>query len=107
MITDQQAQAAWDFINDNADKAGEMRAHRLYLMEFRKSLKSMIMVEHDGKPVSHQEREAYSDDRYLKHLEGYREAVHQDEAMQWRMKAAELAIDSWRTTRADIRSSKI
>jgi len=89
-----------DFIRDNAPQYAQAKANRVYLEEFRKSKKSLLMkhAEANGhNAVSAQEREAYADAGYIKHLEGLKEAVATEEELRWMMIAAQAKIEVWRT----------
>ena len=68
-ITDEDVETAFDWLRENAAAAAKARAERVYLEEFRKSLKSQLMQEHHNIPVSAQERDAYADPRYIKYSE--------------------------------------
>ncbi len=103
MITDEQAEKALDYLRDNADKTAAARANRIYMEEYRKSLKAIIMSEYVGEPVNAQERYAYSDPRYIEHLQSIKEAVKQDEQAKWMMTAAEAKLEAWRTMSANNR----
>ena len=102
MITEQQAEAANDFIRDSASAYGTAKANRVQLMEFRKSKKALLMNMKQG---AQHEREsfAYAHDDYIALLDGIREAVEIEEALRWRMKAAELKIEMYRTQQANNR----
>lgn len=102
-ISDDNIDKVLDWLRDNAGKAAQARANRIYADEYRKSLKAIIMAEHKSKPIGAQEREAYSDPRYLAHLEAFREAVRTDEQMRWTMVAAEARIEAWRSMQANER----
>jgi len=95
-------QLAVDFIRDNALALAQAKANRVYLEEFRKSLKATLMKEHDG-ALGLQEREAYADARYIAHLGGLREAVAAEEELRWKMVAAQARIEVWRSTEASNR----
>jgi hypothetical protein len=97
MITDDQVERALDFLRDNAEDSGKARATRVYLEEFRKSLKAQIMSEHLAEPIGAQERFAYNDIRYRNHLEALKQAVYEDERLRFLRGAAEAKIEAWRT----------
>lgn len=97
MITDEQVEKALDFLRDNAEDSAQARANRIYLEEFRKSLKAQIMAEHLAEPIGAQERWAYDDIRYRNHLEGLKQAVYNDERLRFLRGAAEAKIEAWRT----------
>lgn len=103
MITDEQAEAAADWIRDNADRIASVRAQRQTLEEGRKSVKAAMMAKHLDLPVSAQEREAYRSKEYRDHLEGQREAVYEDERNKMLVLAAQLRIEVWRSQSANNR----
>lgn len=106
-LSDHEIERALDYLRDNADTAAQARAERIYLEEYRKSIKAQIMKEQGDMPISAQEREAYADDRYLRHIDALREAVHQDEKHRFLLKAAEAKIDAWRTKCSNQRAMKL
>jgi len=106
-ISDQEIEKALDYLRDNASVAAQARAERIYIEEYRKSIKAQIMKEHADMPVSAQEREAYADDRYIRHLDAIRDAVYEDEKHRFLMKAAEAKIDAWRTKCSNERAMKL
>lgn len=107
MISEQDVEAAVDYLRDNAEDAAKCRAERIYMEEFRKSLKAMIMKENSEATVSAQERDAYADPRYMKHLEALRVAVMRDEKQRFMRVAAEAKIEAWRSMNANYRAMKI
>lgn len=89
-----------EFINNNAPVYAKAKAERVYLEEFRKAKKALLMqsAEASGhKSAAAQEREAYADDEYAQLLDGLRQAVEVEETLRWRMVAAQAAIEVWRT----------
>ena len=107
MISDEDVEKAIDYLRDNAEAAAKARAERIYMDEFRKSLKALIMKEHIDATVSAQEREAYADPRYQTHLEALRQAVYRDEKARFMRVAAEAKIEAWRTSSANRRAISI
>ena len=62
--------AAVDFILKNAPSFAKAKAQRVYLEEFRKSKKALLMKDALAKGIeaaNAQEREAYADPEYLQH----------------------------------------
>jgi len=104
MISDDEIQKALDYLRDNAVKAAQARANRAYVEEYRKTVKAQIMKDHGGESLGAQEREAYSDSRYVEHLKAIKEAVYADEYHRWMMSAAEAKIEAWRTQQANTRA---
>lgn len=107
MVTDEQVEQALDWLRDNADTAAKARADRIYIEEYRKSLKAQLMKEHPELATNAQEREAYSEGRYLKHLLALRDAVYEDERQRFLREAAAAKISAWQTLGANARSMKI
>lgn len=106
-IKDEEIDRALDYLRDNADAAAKARAERVYVEEYRKTIKAKIMKEHDGKSAVIQEREAYADARYVEHLDAIRQAVANDERHRFLLSAADAKIQAWRTQCATERSMKI
>ena len=107
MITDDDVEKAIDYLRDSADEASQARANRVYMEEYRKSLKAMIMKEHTQLPVSAQEREAYADKRYLSHLLGLQQSVKEDEYRRFLRVPADAKIEAWRSFQANYRAMKV
>ena len=103
VIDERQAEAANDFIRDNAGKHAEAKANRIQLMEFRKSKKAMLMNEKQGQPEHVRASHAYAHPDYLEILDGIQQAVEAEETLRWRMKAAEQKIELYRTQQANNR----
>jgi len=97
MITEDEVERAVDYLRDNARRAAQAQANRIYCDEFRKSLKAKIMAEHKDLALGAQEREAYSDSRYTQHLEGLKQAVEEDAYHKFMLAAAEAKISAWQT----------
>lgn len=104
MITDDEAEKAVDWMRDNALKAAKARAERAYIEEFRKVLKAQIMRE-GTEALGAQEARAYSDPRYMKHLEALRAAVEQDEYLRFMREAACAKVEAWRSQSANLRAA--
>ena len=107
MIPDDDVEKAIDYLRDNANAAAQARANRIYMDEFRKSLKALIMKEHLDLSVNAQEREAYADQRYADHLNAMKQAIAIDEKMRFTRVAAEAKIEAWRSMSANHRAIKI
>ena len=103
-ITDDEIDKALDFLRDNARDAAQARADRVYVEEYRKTLKAQLMKEHGALSAVLQEREAYADPRYVEHLDAIREAVKADEFARFMRIAAEAKIEAWRTQSSNSRA---
>jgi hypothetical protein len=103
MINPKDIEKALDFLRDSADEAAQNKANRIYIEEYRKSLKAQIMAEHTNLPGNAQEREAYADSRYIEHLEALKEAVFEDEKLRFLIEAAKAKVSVFQTmTKAEI-----
>lgn len=97
---------ALDYIRDNAPAYAKAKSDRVYLEEFRKTKKALLMraAELEGhKTAAAQEREAYAHPDYIAVLAGLQAAVEQEETFRWHMVAAQARIECWRTIEANRR----
>jgi hypothetical protein len=94
---------AVDYIIANAQKFAKAKAERIYLEEYRKSLKSLLMKRSCEESIGAQEREAYAHDEYRQLLEGLRAAVEVEEKLRWDLIAAQARVDIWRSEQANLR----
>lgn len=95
---------ALDFMRDNAKKYAQAKADVIYMTEYRKSLKAMLMAESDAKTESAKETFAYSDNRYIQHLDAIRQAIATAEELRWKLIAAEAKIEVWRSLESSARA---
>ena len=87
---------SFHFMKVNADKYAKAKAQRVYLEQFRKSKKAILIREAESKGFkTGQEREsyAYSHKDYLELLEGLRAAVETEESLRWKLTACREKID--------------
>lgn len=96
---------AIDFIFHNAPEYAKAKAQRVYLEEFRKSKKALLMKLAMGKyeAVSAQEREAYAHPEYQELLKGLQAAIEIEEELRWKLEAARLRVEVYRTEEASAR----
>jgi hypothetical protein len=91
---------AVDFLIANGKKAGQAKANRWYMEEYRKSLKAILMKKSMETSVNAQEREAYSNQEFIDHLRAVEEAIELEEVLRWQMIAAQARIEVWRSQEA-------
>jgi len=99
-------QKALEDIARSAPAYAKAKAERIYVEEYRKTLKATLMQEAESqghKTAAAQEREAYAHPNYGLHLEALRDAVEAEETLRWRMVAAEAAVEVWRSMEASNR----
>ena len=98
---------AVDYLYTHGRKYAQAKAHRVYLEEYRKSQKAMLMKAalSDGraKTAAAAEIEAYADSAYLEMLKGLEAAVEREEELRWGLVSAQARIDVWRSNEASNR----
>ena len=96
--------AAVEYMLQTAPRYAKAKAQRLYLEEFRKTKKALLMRESDGKAVADREAYAYSHPEYIQLLEGLKTAIEAEETFRFKLKAAELHVEIWRSKEASSRA---
>lgn len=94
-------------IRDKAPAYGEAKAQRVYLEEFRRTKKALLMkdaLKLGIEAANAQEREAYADPAYHQLLKGLAVAIEAEETLKWEMEAARLDIEIWRSREATNRN---
>ena len=114
MISQDDVEAALEFMRKNAQPLAKAKSERIYLEQFRKSKKAILFSQapttigegSDSRKATVADREnyAYADPEYIELLEGLRIAVEQEEHIKWKMSAAEAKVEVWRTQQANARS---
>lgn len=94
---------AVDYIIKHARQFADAKAQRVYLEEFRKSKKALLMKQSIEGALGAQERDAYAHAEYVELLKGLREAVAIEEKLRWDLIAAQARVDIWRTEQANLR----
>ena len=107
ILTDEDIEKAVEYLKNNSEKAAKCKAERIYLEEYRKSLKALLMSKYPDMSVSAQEREAYAHQDYQSHLKLMQQAIYEDERMKFFRASAEVKIEAWRTQQANIRAIKL
>jgi len=103
MSEDRDPHKAVDFILVHAEKFAIAKAKRTMLEYYSKSLKSRLMIESGQKVISARERDAYAHEEYKVFVKGIQEATEIEEQLRWKLKAAELRVEIWRTEQANAR----
>lgn len=97
MVSEQEAQRAIDYVRDKAPEYAKAKAERVYIENALKSVKAKQMSESDKKTLGDREIDAYMSIEYETMLKGLREAVAIEEEIKWRMEAAKLRFEHWKT----------
>jgi len=98
--------AAVDFLLKNAGLFAKAKADRIYLDEFRKSKRALLMQEAffaGVDTIAGQERDSLAHSEYRALLDGLKVAVETEEKLKWQMTAAQLRVEIWRTLQANNR----
>ena len=91
---------AVDYIFKNGKKFAKAKAERIYLEEYRKSLKAILMKRSIENAIGAQERDAYAHEEYLALLQGLKAAVEVEEELRWALIAAQARVEIWRSQEA-------
>ena len=97
---------AIEFIMENAPKYAEAKAQRVYIEEFRKTKKALLMKDALARGIDSgvaQEREAYAHVEYADLLKGLMVAIEKEETLKWMLTAAQMKADIWRSEQASER----
>jgi hypothetical protein len=94
---------AVDYIIAHASKFAGAKAQRVYLEEFRKSQKALLMAQCPAEAANAREQYAYSHADYLALLDGLKAAVEVEEKLRWDLVAAQARVEIWRTEQANNR----
>lgn len=97
---------AIEFILENSGKFAQAKAQRIYLEEFRKTKKALLMKDAMARGIDSavaQEREAYAHMEYIDLLKGLMVAIEQEETLKWKLTAAQMKADIWRSEQASER----
>jgi hypothetical protein len=95
---------AVDFMIKMAGEYASAKGKQVYLEEFRKTKKAMLMIKSDGKTVADREAFAYCHPEYVEVIEGIGAATEAAELLRYQLKAAELRVEIWRSQEASNRT---
>lgn len=94
---------AAELIREKAPIYGEAKAQRVYLEEFRRVKKALLMKESLAMGIeaaNAQEREALADPQYQQVLKGLAAAIEKEETLRWELESLRLDIEIFRTKEA-------
>lgn len=97
---------ALTWLVENATKAAQARANRVYLENFVRTVRAERQVKEmlGGASAAAAEATALASSEYKSILLGLKEAVEEDERMRWLCTAAEARIEAWRSFEATRRA---
>lgn len=94
---------AIEFIIRNSAKYAKAKAERIYLEQYRKSKKAILFAKSEAKTMAEKEAEAYAHPEYISLLEGLSAAVEIEEELRFKIEAAKLRVEVYRTMEASNR----
>ena len=99
---------AVNFLIIESKNFAKAKADRVYIENFLRSKKSLLMQESSSTVMAAQERDAYAHPEYIALLEGLRDATEIEESLKWKLIAAQARIEIWKANSyADNRQDKV
>lgn len=98
------------YIRKNAKDYAAAKGDRVYLEQFRKSKKALLMIEAEQQGIkTGQEREsyAYSHEDYIQLLAALQIAVEKEEYLKLMIAGCHAKIELWRTSQANQRAERV
>ena len=95
---------AIDYIYTNAPAYAKAKGELAELEAFKSSLKAIKMSESSEQSLGAQEREAYRSEAYQSLCKAIGLATEKAEALRWKLEAAKLRFEAWRTQEASNRA---
>ena len=97
------------YIRKHAKEHAKAKANRVYLEQFRKSKKAMLIRQAEArghKTAQERESYAYAHPEYLELLDGLRVAVETEEYLGMIIRGCWANIEIWRTQQANQRAER-
>lgn len=94
---------AVDYLIEKSKEFAQAKAERSHLEHFRKSKKAILMNACTERAVAAREQFAYSHPEYIEVLDGIKAAIEREELLRWRLEAARLRVEVWRSENANNR----
>ena len=107
MISEAEIEEAVNFLESSAVTAAMKRAERIYLEEYKKTVKATVMLKYADASVAAQERNALASREYQDILSAMKTAIEEDEKIRFLRIAAEAKIEAWRSLNANYRAIKV
>ena len=94
---------AIDFIFKTAPAYAKAKGQLAELETYKSSLKAIKMAQSGEVAINAQEREAYRSEDYQNLCKAIGAATEKAEALRWKLEAAKMRFEAWRTTEANNR----
>ena len=88
------------------NKHAKAKSERVYIEQYRKSLKAILMSKSNAKTAVEREQFAYSHKDYLDLINGLKHAVEVEEKCRWSLERLKIEFEMWRTINANERYQK-
>ena len=93
-----------NFIYLNAPEYAKAKGELAQLEAYKSSLKAIMMKKSNEQSLGGQEREAYASQEYQDLCVAIGTATEKTEALKWKITAATMRFDAWRTEQASNRN---
>lgn len=103
MISDERAEAAVEFIRDNAKRHGQLKGAASFHEYETKRARAAAFLEAEG-TVAEREHRAMLDDRVKDAHEKLRDVIADELMLRDQMEAATLTFEKWRTEQSNARA---
>lgn len=104
MITEEEIDRVLSYLRDNADKDAHARAERIYMEQWIKTVLAQEQGKVNASSVAAAEVGARVSETYVAALQGYKQAIFEDERRRFLRVAAEAKIEAWRTMSSNRRA---
>lgn len=94
---------AIDFIIKHGPEFAAAKANRVYIEEYKKTVKAILMNDCINMPSTKAEAYALAHPDYKLQIDGLKVAVEMEETLRWHLEAARLRVEVWRTNEASNR----
>jgi hypothetical protein len=92
-----------NYIYKNAPEYGKAKGRVAELETYKSSLKAILMKQSYETAIGAQEREAYASPEYQNLCKAIGEATEAAETLKWRLEAAKMRFEAYRTEQANNR----
>lgn len=104
-MSDEAAEEALNFLNDNANKAGLAKAQMIYMENYRKTVLARLKRASTEKTDAGRDTEARAHKDYEEICVAQYQAIVEYEQLFWKRTAAEATLEAWRTRSANQRGA--
>lgn len=103
LISDQMVHTAFDWLNENGDRAAHAKAMRVKAEYATKRAKAQAFLDSDG-TVAEREAKALMSDAVHEAMLAEVTAIEADEKMRAQREKCSVIIDAWRTEQSNLRT---